>query len=262
MKVKNIIICLALVTVSIPELAAQTNLPSAEDPASNYEKKKNFIKLNLTAIILKNYSLQYERVLSKPVSLAIAFRTMPSSSLPFKNLIVKEIGNDDDDLKRTIENLTMSNFAITPEVRFYLSRKGYGNGFYIAPFYRYAHFTLSTLPFTYENILGEEKSINLNGKFSSHTGGFLIGVQKNLGKLICLDLWIFGPHFGAGKGDFTGTPSQPLTLEEQNDLRRQLDELDIPLTKKTVDVTATHARLTLHGPWAGLRSGISLGITF
>ena len=34
--------------------------------------QKNFFKVNLTALVLKNYSLQYERVLNKTVSVAVA----------------------------------------------------------------------------------------------------------------------------------------------------------------------------------------------
>src|SRR4028119_303486 len=61
------------------------------------EPSLNLIKLNLTAIILKNYSIQYERVLSKPVSVAVSFRLMPATSLPFKSAILEEVGDDDPD---------------------------------------------------------------------------------------------------------------------------------------------------------------------
>nr|MBP6365337.1 hypothetical protein [Bacteroidales bacterium] len=37
----------------------------------------NFVKFNLTSLLLKNYSLQYERVLSKSISAAVSFRFMP-----------------------------------------------------------------------------------------------------------------------------------------------------------------------------------------
>ncbi len=41
-----------------------------------------------------------------------------------------------------------------------------------------------------------------------------------------------------------------------------LENIDIPLTNKTVIVTANNVAMKLDGPWAGLRAGISLGFKF
>jgi hypothetical protein len=155
----------------------------------------------------------------------------------------------------------MNNFAITPEVRFYLSKKGYGHGFYLAPFYRFAKYKTSTLSFDYEGA-STSGTINLSGDLTTHTGGLLIGSQWTLGKHVCLDWWIFGPHYGSGSGEFTGTSSQPLTTDEQNDLRQKLEDLDIPLTDKTINVNANGASMKLDGPWAWIRTGLSLGVRF
>jgi hypothetical protein len=53
-----------------------------------------------------------------------------------------------------------------------------------------------------------------------------------------------------------------LSEDEQNSLREELSDLDIPLTKETVSVNANGASLKLDGPWAGVRAGISIGIKF
>ena len=217
----------------------------------------NLVKINLTAIALKNYSVQYERILSKPVSLALSYRIMPTSKLPFANAISDAIGDDDPDAKKTIENLRMGNFAITPEVRFYLG-KGYGKGFYIALFYRYASFTINHMPFDYDN----NNSLDLSGKLTSNTGGIMFGAQWNLGKHVCLDWQIFGPHYGSGNGTFTGVSSQPLTQAQQDELRSNLQDIDIPLTTKTINVNASGATLGLSGPWGGVRAAIQLGFKF
>lgn len=222
----------------------------------------NLIKLNLTGILLKNYSLQYERVLNKKISVALQYRMMPETGIPFKSSILKVVGDDDPDTKKIIEDFRMSNYAITPEVRFYLSRKGYGRGFYIAPFYRYASFTSNDLNVFYTDDNNVEQSIKMSGKLTSNTGGILIGVQKDLGKHVVLDMSFFGPHYGAGKGNFEGTTSKPLTPDEQDDLRKQLEDIDIPLTDKTVNVNANGASLKLDGPWGGYRFAISLGVRF
>jgi hypothetical protein len=221
----------------------------------------NIIKTNLTGIFLKNYSLQYERILSKTFSIALSYRTMPSSTLPFKTLILKQLG-DDPETKKTIDDLRLSNTAITPEVRIYMSKKGYGRGFYIAPFYRHANFKSDGVNVFYTTSTNVQNSIKLSGELTSNTAGLLLGVQRFIGKRIVLDTWIFGPHYGSGKGDFIGTSSRPLTQDEQNGLRNQLNSIDIPLTDKTVSVNANGATSKLDGPWGGIRSGISLGFKF
>jgi hypothetical protein len=90
----------------------------------------------------------------------------------------------------------------------------------------------------------------------------MFGSQWLIGRRLVLDWWIFGPQYGSGKGDFEGTSSKPLTQQEQDDLHQTLDDIDIPLTDKTVNVTANGASIKLSGPWAGIRSGISLGVRF
>lgn len=242
-------------------------IPATAQKAKPIKEKKavpqsNFIKVNLTGIPLKNYSVQYERVLKRKSSFAISFRTMPSTGIPFKTQILDAVGTNNPDTKNTIEQLKLSNFAVTPELRFYLSKKGYGRGFYIAPFYRYASFSTNNLLFTFQNALNISRTMNMSGKLNSNTGGLLLGSQWALGKHFCLDLWILGPHYGSGKGNFSGIAGTPLTTEEQNNLSQQLNSLDIPLTTKTVIVNANGASLQLSGPWAGIRSGISFGIKF
>jgi len=231
--------------------------------ASSYvqAQKRNLAKINLTALPLKTYAFQYERVLNKHFSAAVSYRTMPSTGLPFRSSIVSAVGNDNADVKKTIEDFKLTNTAVTLEVRCYLNRKGFGRGFYLAPFYRHAHFATNSLPFDYEgnNVSG---TINLRGDLSANTAGLAFGAQWFLGKHLLLDWWIFGPHYGTGDGDFEGVSTQPLTQEEQDDLKKTLDDIDIPLTKKTVNVTATTASMKLSGPWAGIRAGILLGVRF
>ncbi|MBE2229822.1 MAG: DUF3575 domain-containing protein [Chitinophagaceae bacterium] len=242
-----------LITIQAQDEEATSPVKATPEP--------NMLKVNLTAIPLKNYSLQYERVMSKKLSLALSFRIMPNTGLPFKSQILDMVG-DDPDTRDVVNTFKMSNIAITPELRWYVGKRGYGRGFYIAPFYRYAQFETSQMQFDYDNGTGGQETINLSGKLTSHTGGLMFGAQWPLGKSLVLDWWIFGPHYGAGNGDFTGLSSQPLTPSEQADLRDELENLDIPLTTKKVTVTANSARLQLDGPWAGIRAGFSLGFRF
>ena len=252
-------------------LKAQTDTASVEGSVNtlhfdtkNVQQKPgfNFIKLNFLGIVLKNYQIQFERVLSRKISVAVAYRTMPSTTLPFKNQILKATGTVDPDTKETIEKLRISNFAITPEIRFYLSKKGYGQGLYIAPFYRYAGFTTNNMVFTFVNSSNTKNTIDLSGKLTSNTGGILLGLQKFIGKYICIDTWLLGPHYGSGKGNFSGVSSMPLSQFEQDNLKQQLENIDIPLTNKTVSVSANGASVKLDGPWGGVRVGVSIGVRF
>jgi hypothetical protein len=258
------VIISCFLVVATPKAFSQSDMDSTAVPVK--EKKMsihnyNFLKTNLTSILLKNYSLQYERTLNRKISFAISFRVMPETGIPFKKLILDAVGDDDPDTKQTIEDFRLSNTAITPEFRFYLSKKGYGRGFYIAPFYRHATFKTNNIDITYDDDNGGEGTLQLSGKLTSNTGGLLFGVQHVFGK-VALDIWLLGPHIGSGKGTFTGLSSKPLSSNEQDDIRQNLTDIDIPLTHQTVDVNAGGAKLTLDGPWGGLRSGISLGIRF
>ena len=225
------------------------------------EIKKNFLKVNLTALALKNYSFQYERAFTKTLSVAVSYRTMPNTTLPFKAAIEEAIAEEgDQETVNAIRDLKMENFAITPEVRFYLGKKGWGRGFYIAPFYRYAEFKVSNIAFEYGDNPAIQNKIALSGKLTANTGGLAFGAQWALGKVIVLDWCIVGPHYGGGKGDFAGASSRLLTPAEQLELRQDLENLDIPFTDKTVNVTASGASMKLDGPWGGARAAISLGI--
>lgn len=238
--------------------SAQNEKPDDKVPG----RTLNVFKVNLTGLVMKNYAFQYERVLNKRVALALQYRIMPTTGIPFKQTILKAMEDEDPDTRKIIDEFRMSNYAITPEVRFYLSRKGYGRGFYLAPFYRYASFTSNDLNVFYTDEFNTEHSIKMNGKLTSNTVGLLLGVQSNLGKHVVLDISFFGPHYGAGNGNFKGTSSQPLSQSEQDDLRQQLEDMEIPLTRKTVTVNANGAMLDLDGPWGGYRFAISLGVRF
>jgi len=187
---------------------------------------------------------------------------MPNTTMPFKNQIIKNMGSDNSDAQDVINNLTTNNYAITPEIRFYLGKKGYGRGFYIAPFYRYANYSAENIIINYTNEDTGEESLTLDGNITANSGGFMLGAQWALSKFICLDWWILGLHYGVSSGEMNGIPSQTLTPEDQITVRENMEDIDIPMVKKTVVVGANKATMIFDGPWAGLRAGISIGIRF
>jgi hypothetical protein len=92
----------------------------------------------------------------------------------------------------------------------------------------------------------------------------MIGAQWFLGesKNWVLDWWIIGAHYGASKGDFNAKTSRTLNAIEQQELKKQLEDLDIPLVDYTVTVNSNGAAMKVDGPWAGLRTGLSFGYRF
>ncbi len=252
---RNLLLSLFLGFVFCATLNAQdTTNSSASNKALH---PMNFIKLSLTSIAFKNYSLQYERILSKGISASLSYRLMPTSKIPFATSLANQAGNDEPDVKDAIEKLRMSNFAITPEIRFYLG-KGYGKGFYIALFYRYASFTAEHFQVAYD----DTHKLDMSGKLTANTGGIMFGAQWLLGKHFCLDWNIVGPHYGSASGLLTGVANPVLSPTQQDKLRSNLTAVDIPLTNETVTVNANGGTLKLEGPWGGIRSGISLGFRF
>ena len=232
------------------------NTAMAQEKTVQGIEEKNMVKINLFALALKNISVQYERAISKKIAVATTVRFMPKGSLPFKSLIKNVI--NDPETEKQIDNISIGNFAVIPEVRFYLSRKGVFNGFYIAPFTSLARYT-TDLPYNYDDG-GVTKTIPLEGGVSTFTGGFLLGAQWKLSHRINLDWWILGPNYGTSKGKVSG--QKTLTIFEQQALRDALNNLDIPLTKITYYVDGNGATINFNGPWAGVRSGVCIGFNF
>jgi hypothetical protein len=226
------------------------------------EIRKNLLKFNITAVLIKNYSLQYERILTRTVSAALSLRIMPETGIPYADDIIRWYDINDADAQTVINSTLIANYAITPEIRFYTGKKRYGNGFYFALFYRYGHYTFNNALIPYDADSGDQITLNSSGNVSSHTGGFMMGAQWTLGKRICLDWWILGPHFGVSSGDFKSVPSAPLSETDQQDIENNLNDIDVPMFKQTVDVTADRVSMIFDGPWGGIRAGLSLGFKF
>ena len=238
------------------EITADTQMTSAEtqnDYTIEDKTSKNFIKLSLSSLAIKNFSLQYERALVKRVSAAVSFSLMPERNIPYVDMIIKTAKFEDPEAEDVFRNVLISSYSVTPEIRFYLGKKGYSTGYYISLFYRYGHYEFSNAAIPYTNDLDEDITISTGGTITSHTGGFLTGYQWGLGKHMCLDLQMFGPHYGVSSGDFLGLPSSPLSAQDQTDIEDEFLKIDSPLINQTIDATADEVKMSVDGPWAGIR---------
>lgn len=216
---------------------------------SNIDEEKNLIKLNLPSLALKTINVQYERAIYGKTSVGLGLRVMPKGSLPFSSSF--------DSIDDQLGSLELGNFAITPEIKFYLGR-GVFKGFYIAPYLRYANYNASiNYEFTSNNIT---ETIPLSGTLNTYTVGVLFGAQWCLVDKFYLDWSIFGPQYGISRGSLKGTKA--LSAQEQKDLKEELDGIDIPVGKITNTVTSSGAVVDLKGPWAGIRANIGIGYRF
>lgn len=238
-----------------------TQFANAQSVSKDTVESKNLVKMNVAALALKTFSFQYERAIANKISVAVGFRTMPKSTLPFSSKLEDIVDDDDTEGRRAIRDFKTSNFAITPEVRFYFGQ-GVFRGFYLAPFVSYAKYNVES-PFVVDvPQLNTTESILFKGDIKSITGGVMIGAQWKLSKLVYFDWWIAGPHFGHSTGKLIG--KKTLNTLEQQELRSQLSDVldDLPVVKPTYTVDGNGAVIDVKGPWGGLRGGLSVGFRF
>ncbi|MDO6854669.1 DUF3575 domain-containing protein [Cellulophaga lytica] len=240
------------------ESTDQTN--NAEQSVLEYQDKKNIAKLSLTSLVFRNFQFQYERVLNKTFSVALSYGTIPEGGIPFGSSFVDE--DEDDDLSNIVNDGKMSYSSFTPEVRIYTGKKGYGKGFYLAPFFRASKYTFKNVNFSFDADGGGTETLTTSGTVKGNTFGLLFGSQFNLGSNLVLDWWIAGPHIGSSNGNLKGVSSRELSQNEQDALLETLQDTDIPLVDTEYKVDANGAEIDLDGPWAGVRAGLSIGYRF
>lgn len=226
----------------------------------------NIAKINLLALPLRNFSLQYERMVARKISVGVGLGMVPRGSFPllssFESLI------DDEETFNELQNIRVGSTTITVEPRFYFGKHDGPRGFYIAPYLRYSTYYLGFDEFEYtvemERESGpqyeETRSLALSGRVNGFTGGILFGTQWRIAQRFYLDWWILGAAYGTANGKLVG--ASPLNAEEQRGLRESLEGLEIPMVETTTTVDANGGRLDIKGPWAGIRSGLAVGVKF
>ncbi|MCP2037741.1 DUF3575 domain-containing protein [Chryseobacterium sp. HSC-36S06] len=216
-------------------------------------EKLNIVKTNVTAYAFRNVNLTYERILSKKFSIAAGYGTVSKGKIPFSSSILK-------DTEFTDTQVGLTHFTIEPRIYF---GQGYGRGFYLAPYYRHTTVNADNVTLNVD-FATDSVPMKIAGKATGDSGGLMLGVQWFLGKTDSwiLDFWIIGAHYGKGKGDFRGNSGRPLTAEEQAQVRKEIEDIDIPFVEYTVTTDTNGATINVDGPWAGLRSGLSFGYRF
>ena len=228
---------------------------------------KNVIKMNVTSLLFKNYNFVAERSLTRKISASLGYRTMPTtklSNVPALKNAYKITGDDEETLEEDWSNMTASNSAVTAEFRFYGGRKPGPRGFYLGLYGRYAKFDLD-YDYAYETN-SQTYNIPIQATAKGIGGGLFIGVQWLIGKRVALDWQLLGGHWGKLTGDGNGVADlSAMSEQDKENLRYNLeDQLPSVGDKSSIQANVTNSgvRLKVDGPFAGLRSGISIGFSF
>lgn len=227
---------------------------------SKESRDKSILKLNLPALAVNTYQLQSEYLLHRKFSLVLSVRYMPIGKIPYARQLTSLI---DEVSEADLMNASLDNYAVSPEVRYYLGRKGKGRGFYVAPFFRIARYRGSyadlSIDFELDMDNGSyQREVTIDGKFYSLTGGIYVGKQWRFARKFYLDWWIVGGSYGRGNGFFLA--DIPFDEAEQDLIREDLTvSAEYPLIRFQPRVNASGIYTYVESFWAGIRTGICLG---
>lgn len=247
----------------------------------NSQAQKNVVKLNLTPLIIRDVTVQYERVFLEKFSVALGMSYMLNGPQPS---YIPKIP--------FVDGLKFSGFSITPEIRIYPHiLKGAPRGLYLAPYLKYSRYSLdanvawsgtfdvptpNSIPTAPQSVpVTMSQTFNLKGSFSGMGAGLLIGKQMIIADHISIDLYLIGAHIGTNANLDV---SSPITVYPENcppevktaiekSIQDKLDEIKlppgIPGTVKASVMNQT-ARVQLEKiPFLGVRFiGFNIGFAF
>ncbi|WP_140937550.1 DUF3575 domain-containing protein [Sphingobacterium lumbrici] len=222
------------------------------------------IKTNFLTLPFKTFQLQYERSVKPKTSIGLSFSFTPNRSLPFQDLYIDRI--EDENGRKTLEEAKVNRFSIQPEVRFYFGNNNTFTKFYFAPYLKYSRY-MPSFQLNYDYIDNTNNLsdivVPIKGPINTISAGYGIGLQYNIFKAFYLDWQIVGNHYGYAFGKVSGTASQPLSQNIQDDISRTLQQLDdIPVYKFDYHVDERIVEVRPNGPIFGLTMGLSIGYRF
>lgn len=178
------------------------NTSSTKKRVKEYVYPSNVIKLNIPAILVKTFGVQYEYKLSNRASAAIGIIFRPKSSFSLYKLMADSaasfgIGAETAQMYRTAK---MSTFMLTPEFRYYFKKRA-PKGLYLAPFIRFKRESNSFNYFFQETsqVPSITKSATCIIRDNTLGAGILFGYHLVSKKKFTIDFWLAGPWYG-----FTG----------------------------------------------------------
>lgn len=231
---------------------------------------KTIVKTNLMGYAFKSYSLSVERIITKRISLQAGFSRMPDAKLGFGL----------DQLASELKDTKVGSTSYSLDFRFYLSRRGYGHGFYLQPYFRHESHSLSDFRLDYKTStlatnLNESHPYTIGGSIKSNSFGLAIGAQWLFGKKknFLIDWTIIGAHFsGNAKTNLNGVldANASITNQEVEQYKKDIENFveDTKILKSkdlTFDIKdggrEISTKLNKH-PYFFVRASLSLGFRF
>lgn len=246
---------------------AQTEIPIELEEAKKEIKitPNNQIKVNLATLIWGTGSFNYERKVSDRWTLGFTANYRPKSTPPFKSTLQDIFGDKNKDFTDNsfdVDQLEYGNWSLSPEVKVYLGKSGAFKGFYIAGFAKYENIDID-YQYPLDITLNDQAfhtNLPLNGDLKTWSGGVYIGYQWNLGGSFYLDWQIIGGNFGGGNLEVYAY--EALTSDEQEQIRSFAEDIQDQLGNLKYEINDDGAKIWGSIPWAGLRTGLSLGFVF
>jgi len=235
--------------------------------AQNSDYKKNNIQVNLSSLVLHNYSFNYERSVTRKITISAGYKFMPDTRIgdvSLINTISDKISHDGDNID--YKNTRTSNQTFTAEARFYAGKHDGPRGFYVSLYGRYNSMKVN-YPYVYTAGSGNNVNVPLSATLNGIGGGVMIGAKWLIAQRVSLDVYILGLHYGNMSGDVIGTTDlSGLSASDKQGLKDDIDNKFVLLNHNYVkSSTVTNSGVTAHasGPFAGIRGlGINLGFSF
>ena len=219
------------------------------------QQAKNEFKVNLSSFVTKGFGVQYERQIGKKFTVALGYSMIPEGKIAFQSAIENLI--DNPDVK--VGDFRLGTSIITPELRYYVGKKGAFHGFYLAPHGRFSTYTMQ-VPVSF-NATIDKRTALFDGKITNSLVGLMLGSNFKLSKRLTLDWWILGAGIGSASGNLVAAIA--LNPLEQKNLKDELDSIDVPFTTTENTVNSNGATVKTTGSMAGIRGlGFNLGIRF
>jgi len=157
-------------------------------------EQRNIFKLNLPALAFSAINVQYERKVGDKTSVALGF--IKRFDKPVFNFI-------DRDDKSPIQDVSLSTYAITPEVKYYFKDETF-SGLYIGVYGRMRRNKIKyDYLFTGFNQIG---AVELSYTENILQVGGILGYQMRLIQDVYLDFWFLGIGLGYSKIEGEGSP--------------------------------------------------------
>lgn len=231
---------------------------------------RTIVKTNLLGYTVGSYSISAERILTKRLSLQVGFSKLGEKSLG-DMVGIKEIS------EKYLPEAKIASQSMSVDLRFYLSRRGYGHGFYLQPYFRHENHTFSGAKIETSRDLPagmpkEYHPYTASHQIKSNSFGLSLGTQWLIGskKNIVIDWTILGLHYsGSAKSQFTAL--SPVAVDSQkveefkSDISKLAEESNLSELKDLkfeVAQDGSSVKTEIKHPYLFLRSSLSIGFRF